>query len=58
MSGGPVLAITEDSTRADLAEALAHLSRKAGRVTVADAKHAAIHHDIDDLLDAWMRADG
>lgn len=51
-----MLVITDDSTRAEIAEALTHLSHRAGRVTVADKAHAAIHHDIDDLLAAYLAA--
>lgn len=52
-----MLVITDDSTRTDLAEALTHLAHRAGRVTCVDPAHAAIHADIDELLNAWQAAE-
>lgn len=46
------MVITPDLTRADLLEALANLSHDAGRVTVADKRHADLHAQMDELLTA------
>jgi hypothetical protein len=50
-----VLTITDDSTRADLAEAINHLRAKQRRCVIPSTA-AEIADDIDDLLDAWLTA--
>ena len=50
-----ILRITDDSTRADLAEAIRALRAKQQRVTLAAAK-AEIQVEIDGLLDRYEAA--
>jgi hypothetical protein len=46
--------ITDDSTRADLEEAMVHLRAEQKRVMLAECK-AEIGADLDELLDMWAR---
>ena len=52
-----MLVITDDSTRAEIAEAIGHLRAKQVRSTLATTK-AEIQVDIDCLLDQWNKAHG
>ena len=51
------LRITDHSTRAQIADAIAALRAKAVRYSVRDPKRAAIDAEVDGLVDQWLEAD-
>lgn len=52
-----LLRVTDDSTKAELAEAIGHL-RLRQLACQLDASKAEIQVTIDSLLERWARADG
>lgn len=51
------LVITDDATRAEIAEAIAHLRAKAQRLSRHDPRRAEIDDEVDLLVDEYLAAD-
>ena len=62
MTAAPIVVVTEDTTRAELAETLALLNTDAkamsrrGKVGTLHPDYARQHERIDAVLEDWMRA--